>query len=97
MQCPVCYGETWNNICPICGQRKLYHKEKRATKRHHRQRVITKRTKIICYSWKLPDSSCFYSEPGRMDKYNLSCNCWICKGEKKAGILKAKYRIKESY
>ena len=96
VQCSICYAEMWNDTCPICEQRKLYSKEKRAIRRHHRQRVITKRTKIIYYIWRLPDSFYLYSEPGRMDKYNLSCNCWLCKGEKKAGIVKVKYRIKES-
>ncbi len=93
VQCSICYAEIWNDTCPICEQRKLYSKEKRAIRRHHRQRVITKRTKIISYSWRLPGDHCLYSEPGRMNKHNLSCNCWMCKGEKKAGITKPKYQL----
>lgn len=96
MQCVICYSEIWNNTCPVCEQRKNYHKEKRATRRYNRQRIIKKRTKIIYYSWRLPDNSRLYSEPGRMDKHNLSCNCWMCKGEKKAGIMKPKYRFLEN-
>lgn len=91
MQCIFCYAETWNNVCPVCKQRALHQKEKSALKRHHRQRVIRRRTNIIRYSWRLPNSSYFCA--GRMDKHNLSCNCWMCKGEKKAGIEKPKYRL----
>jgi hypothetical protein len=90
MQCIFCYGEIWNNICPICQQRSLNQKKKHSIRIHHRQRIITKRINIVTKIWKTPESQyCF--TPGKLDKHNLSCNCWMCKGEKKAGIEKQKY------
>lgn len=35
--------------------------------------------------------SVYKKEPGRLAKHNLSCNCWICKPEKRARIVKPKY------
>lgn len=39
------------------------------------------------------NQSIFKKEPGRLAKYNLSCNCWMCKYEKRRGVLKPKYRF----
>ncbi|AEG14342.1 hypothetical protein Desku_0735 [Desulfofundulus kuznetsovii DSM 6115] len=39
------------------------------------------------------EHSKFNKEPGRLAKYNLSCGCWMCKFEKRRGILKPKYRF----
>lgn len=36
--------------------------------------------------------SVYKRKPGRLAKYNLSCNCWLCKYEKRGGVLKPKYR-----
>lgn len=58
--------------------------------RHHRARIIEKRKRIILDCWQSPE---MFTHPGKLAKWNLSCNCWMCKGEKKAGIEKPKYRL----
>jgi hypothetical protein len=61
--------------------------------RHHRQRIIEKRKRIILDCWEGE----MFTSPGKLAKWNLSCNCWMCKGEKKMGIEKMKYREADYY
>ncbi|MDF9410049.1 hypothetical protein L7E55_17185 [Pelotomaculum isophthalicicum JI] len=39
------------------------------------------------------DQLIFKKQPGRLAKYNLSCSCWVCKYEKRAKVVKPKYRF----
>lgn len=89
MQCIFCFSETWNGVCPVCEQR-ARGKNNRSLKRHHRQRYIKKRSRIVMEIWKTTP----HFPLGQLSKYNLSCNCWCCKYEKKAGITKPKYRTR---
>lgn len=67
---------------------------------HHRKRIIAKRIKIIKQnSYWLDDviGDRRLEQPGRLAKDNTSCNCWLCKWEKKNKITKPKYKLKEEY
>jgi hypothetical protein len=66
-------------------------KKKHVRTRHHRQRIIEKRKRIVLDCWQCPENLALI-HPGKMAKWNLSCNCWMCKYEKKAGIEKLKYK-----
>ncbi len=88
MQCILCFSETWNNTCPICEQRR--HHKTLTENRHQRQRYIKRRGRIITEIWKTAPPL----PVGQLSKYNLSCNCWLCKYEKKAKIIKPKYRTR---
>lgn len=47
-----------------------------AERRHHRERVIAKRLFIVRNAWK---GAGYYEEkPGRLNKHNLNCGCWMC-------------------
>lgn len=66
-----------------------------AYKKHHRDRIIKKRTKIV-KMWNigiegLVDDPIYLDEPGRMDKFNLNCGCKMCKYYKHVGNSKSKY------
>lgn len=54
-------------------------KSMRARRIHHAQRIIARRWKIIKKIW----CSGFSPKPGRLRKWNLSCNCYLCKWNKK--------------
>ncbi len=95
IQCPICFGEidlsTGNCLTCIARETFKEQKTKNRLNRKHRNRIINKRLHIIKDVW--CDDENFYSEqPNRLYKHNLSCNCWLCKGEKKAGIDKFKYQ-----
>lgn len=49
-----------------------------AERRHHRQRVIAKRLRIVVGPWQSPDNL-YAAQPGRLAKYNLDCTCPLCK------------------
>ena len=72
-------------------------KRSRAYYRHQRKRMIKRRERIyrnlkVDNVWPLEGWS-FMEQPGRFSKYNLSCNCMLCKGEKR---LKKKTRKDQS-
>lgn len=124
-QCPGCYGYlNFDGSCPVCGARTRQERRilGRMRRRHHRQRVITRRQNIVKHIWREVSryyfvtedggfgSPRFYdvvgydsywnrlkfkTEPGRLAKYNLSCNCYLCKYEKHRGIPKPKYRYRQ--
>lgn len=66
--------------------------EKARLKRHHRHRVI-KRRQAILRRYAIPGSTLMKPlvEGGRLNKYNLSCSCPICKLEKHKGREKPQY------
>lgn len=60
----------------------MIHKDIRY-RRHQRQRVIRKRILKIKNGWH-EDLSTFsgsFSKPGRYAKWNMSCNCWMCRSK----------------
>lgn len=68
--------------------------EKARMKRHHRYRVIKRRQEIL-KRYAIPGTTLMRPlvEGGRLDKYNLSCSCSICKMEKHHGLEKPQYRV----
>ena len=49
-------------------------------RRHQRQRVIHKRILKLKNSWLKPFlTEDFFKKAGRYAKWNLSCNCWMCR------------------
>lgn len=89
-QCLTCYAFLLNDgTCPVCRERDLG--RGRSYHRHQRSRIINYRLGIIKNVWKSKDYKC-YEQPGRLNKFNLSCNCWLCRWEKKNSIEKPKYR-----
>lgn len=54
----------------------MYHKSI-SYRRHQRQRVINKRKNILKNIW-CSFNNFYLKEPGRLEKYNLSCNCGLC-------------------
>lgn len=63
-------------------------KRSRAYYRHQRKRMINRR-EWIYRNLKVNNLLPLTCQPGRFSKYNLSCNCMLCKGEKR---LKKKTR-----
>ncbi len=62
---------------------------KRAERRHHAMRIVQKRLFIARNLLSHPPF--IYSPvPGRLRKWNFSCNCYLCKGDKKLGIVTLK-------
>ncbi len=49
-----------------------------AERRHHRERIIKRRLRIVVGQWQSPDNL-YAEQPGRLAKYNLDCTCWFCK------------------
>jgi hypothetical protein len=50
---------------------------KRAIRRHHRQRIISKRyERVVRGAW-------FVKSPGRLGKTNTVCSCWMCGNPRK--------------
>lgn len=95
LACPACGRETvdWRGVCAVCGWRgrPVW---MRSLRRHHRRRVIARRFEIRKNSWRLRrEEDPLVDKPGKLAKWNLSCNCWLCKWEKKAGKEKPKYAI----
>lgn len=91
--CPSCGQEAvnWQGVCLACGWRgrPVW---MRSLRRHHRRRVIKRRFGIRRWSWQLPqDKDPLVGKPGRLAKWNMSCNCWLCRWEKKFGKEKPKY------
>lgn len=66
-------------------------KKKHIRTRHHRERIIEKRKRIMLDCWRCPENLLLL-HPGKLAKFNLSCNCWMCKWAKKMKIEKEKYR-----
>lgn len=62
----------------------MIHKDIRY-RRHQRERVIRKRVRKLINSWRdtrtsgLESFSGSFSKPGRYAKYNMSCNCDMCR------------------
>lgn len=78
-------------------EERLKAREKHSRTRHHRRRIIKKREKILLDCWRCPENLLLI-HTGRLAKFNLSCNCWMCRWEKKAKIEKPKYKwIEDDY
>lgn len=95
--CPQC-GEAavdWRGACPACGWRGRRPVWMRSLRRHHRQRVIERRVFIRRHVWRVGRFGPDAATPGKFAKHNLACGCWMCRWEKKNGIEKPKYRLRE--
>jgi hypothetical protein len=58
---------------------------KRAARRHHALRIVRKRLFIARNLMSSPPYT-YSLVPGRLRKWNFSCNCYLCKGDKKLGL-----------
>jgi len=79
--CDICYcSYNSRETCPVCAERAAMANKKFKTRRnrHNRQRIISKRLRIIKHIWQVDYSNEPWFKPGRFSKYNLSCNCWMC-------------------
>jgi len=50
----------------------------RAERRHHRNRVIINRMRVVRDVWGRHDPDDWPDHPGRLAKFNLKCTCWMC-------------------
>jgi len=65
---------------------------RRAERRHHAVRIVQKRLFIARNRLSTPPY--IYSPvPGRLRKWNFSCNCYLCKGNKKFGLESLKEKL----
>lgn len=55
---------------------------RRALRRHHRQRVISKRIRVRRSIWSM-EAGTEPRAPGHFAKHNMACSCYLCKGNKK--------------
>jgi hypothetical protein len=71
-------------------------KEKHRRTRHHRERIINKRKKIL-QRWFVPDAYVMVhpliKKSGKLAKYNLACSCCMCRMEKHWGLEKPQNRL----
>lgn len=51
-----------------------------AERRHHRERVIARRLRIVRDEW--AGNHPWLGSPGRFAKYNLVCSCGMCRDRK---------------
>lgn len=93
-KCNVCFSELlFDGTCPVCKEREQTTKKVRSLRRFRRRKIINRRSKIYKSHHNLK-----IDHDGRFSKYNMSCNCWLCKYEKKAKIEKNKYKyINDEY
>lgn len=61
--------------------------------RHHRNRVIQRKSKIIKEVWGNTTHP-WIKNPGKLSKAKLNCSCGMCKYEKDNDIPKAKHKGK---
>lgn len=81
----------------LLDEERIKARKKHSLTRYHRRRIIERRRRIILYCWRDDRAPELY-QPGRLAKFNLSCNCWMCRWAKKDKIEKPKYRwIKDDY
>jgi len=57
----------------------------RAKRRHHALRIVQRRLFIARNLLSSPPYT-YSPVPGRLRKWNFSCNCYLCKGDKKPGL-----------
>lgn len=65
-------------------------------RRTERARIIRRRRNIVARVWKVEADNLFLTEPGRLDKHNLQCGCWMCKhrGNDKRFVKADRHRYK---
>ena len=54
----------------------------RSERRFQRRRIIAKRLNIVKNCWRMDIESAWWKKVGRLNKWNLSCGCWMCRDEK---------------
>jgi hypothetical protein len=64
--------------------------------RHHRNRVIQKKLKVVNNVWCRDETfpHPYEVHPGKLAKGKLHCSCYMCKFEKHNRILKSKIILK---
>lgn len=71
----------------------------RAWRRAQNQRIINKRKRIIkdvwCWNGENPEQWVVYCEPGRLNKWNFTCSCFMCKMEKHTSHAKRRREDRE--
>lgn len=96
--CPSCFGEIdiETGSCLVCVVREIHEerKIKNSLRRKNTNKVISKRLEIVKNVWQDHDHP-YLHEPGRLEKYNLSCNCKMCKHEKIFDKEKPKYQLQD--
>ena len=64
-----------------------------AERRHHRERVVAKRLRLVRAVVRHPDDYYLARTPGRAAKTKvLDCSCWTCKGHAKFRWRRGKER-----
>lgn len=58
----------------------MKHPNTRFERRHQRERIINKRKFIYQHIWKI--NPIWYTDFGRFNKWNLTCDCHLCKLER---------------
>jgi hypothetical protein len=67
-------------------------KKKHVRTRYHRERIIEKRMRIVRDCWGCKENFYLLKEPGRLSKWNLTCDCMACNYEKIFNPEKPKYK-----